>query len=133
MLVSLPAHRDQRLLATSGMSSGDEPPANTICVWDVETGQQCCRFVGHHDPVTVLAFSTDGRLLVSGSGDSTVLVWDMMGVCIDAGSRPQGLTSNESFARWAIAAVAAVAVVVVLLGVLSALGPSRRRRRASIG
>jgi WD40 repeat protein len=126
---------DSRLLATSGRfrwGGLDEPLASTIYIWDVETGQQCCRFSGHHDPVTVLAFSTDGRLLVSGSRDSTLLVWDMRGVCKDARSRPQGLTSKEPFARWAIAAVTTIALVVVLLGVLSALGRSRRRRRASI-
>lgn len=33
-------------------------------------------FVGHEGPVTTLALSVDGTLLVSGSRDATVRVWD---------------------------------------------------------
>lgn len=49
----------------------------TIKVWEVATGQLRKEFVGHTGDITSLAFSDDGRLLASGSRDTTVLVWDL--------------------------------------------------------
>lgn len=34
-------------------------------------------FTGHVGPVTALAFRDDGRLLASGSGEGTTLVWEV--------------------------------------------------------
>jgi dipeptidyl aminopeptidase/acylaminoacyl peptidase len=48
-----------------------------IRVWDVKTGKQIHRFDGHRGLITSLAFSPDGRRLVSTSGDTTALVWDV--------------------------------------------------------
>jgi WD40 repeat protein len=33
---------------------------------------------GHRAPAPCLTFSPDGRTLASGSGDGTVLVWDLL-------------------------------------------------------
>lgn len=46
---------------------------------EVATGAERQRFVGHQGRVPTLSFSADGRLLVSGSADTTALVWDMTG------------------------------------------------------
>ncbi|HEY7312346.1 MAG TPA: hypothetical protein VH643_23485 [Gemmataceae bacterium] len=93
---------DSRLLATSGMGrwGGGESLASTICVWELATGRQRCRFTGHLDPVQALAFSPDGRLLVSGSQDTTLLVWDMMGVAKGDRSRPLRLSAARLFECW---------------------------------
>jgi hypothetical protein len=43
------------------------------------TGKERHRFEGHKRRVTSLAFSADGRTLISGSEDTTALVWDLTG------------------------------------------------------
>lgn len=62
--------RDGRLLATGGAD-------NTVRVWDVATGKELVKFVGHEDRVAYVAFSPDGLKLASASWDSTVLIWDL--------------------------------------------------------
>ena len=62
---------DSQLLASGDLSSG------TIHLWEAATGQELERLVGHQGRVTSLAFSPDGKLLVSGSEDTTALVWDL--------------------------------------------------------
>jgi WD40 repeat protein len=56
------------------------PPAGdgVIRLWETKSWQERGRFAGHGDGVQALAFSADGRLLVSGStDDATGLVWDV--------------------------------------------------------
>jgi WD40 repeat protein len=61
--------QDGRMLA---VGSG-----NTIKVWEVATIKVRCELKGHQGDVRSLAFSPNGRLLASGSVDTTVLVWDL--------------------------------------------------------
>jgi WD40 repeat protein len=47
-----------------------------IALWDAFTGKQLGRLEGHRGDIGSLCFSPDGRFLVSGSADTTVLIWD---------------------------------------------------------
>jgi WD40 repeat protein len=48
-----------------------------IRVWDTLTGQEATQLKGHQGGVSHLRLSRDGRSLVSGSVDTTALVWDL--------------------------------------------------------
>jgi WD40 repeat protein len=55
-------------------SAGED---STVKVWDSRSGELVRNFRGHTGLVSSLAFSPDARLLVSGSRDKTVKVWDV--------------------------------------------------------
>ena len=48
-----------------------------IRLWEVATGEEITTFWGHPTDVQSLAFSPDNTLLVSGSHDGTILLWDV--------------------------------------------------------
>lgn len=50
-------------------------PTDAI-VWDAGRSEALQILVGHTNWVVSLAFAKDGRLLISGAGDSTARVWD---------------------------------------------------------
>jgi WD40 repeat protein len=61
---------DGRLLALSA-------PNQEILLWDLRRGKEHARFEGFDADVISLAFSPDGRRLISGLSDTTLLVWEV--------------------------------------------------------
>jgi RNA polymerase sigma factor (sigma-70 family) len=47
-----------------------------VTLWDVESGKEVARREGHAGDITAVAFAPDGKSLVTGSTDTTALVWD---------------------------------------------------------
>ncbi|HTU16807.1 MAG TPA: sigma-70 family RNA polymerase sigma factor [Gemmataceae bacterium] len=52
---------------------------NAISLVEIATGRERHRFVGCTGRIFSLAFSVDGKMLISGSDDTTALVWDLAG------------------------------------------------------
>jgi WD40 repeat protein len=62
--------RDGKFLAVGGYYR------SIVQVYEVSTGKEIARFRAHQGPVT-LTFSDDGATLITGSDDTTILVWDL--------------------------------------------------------
>ncbi len=75
---------DGRTLARAGDSQ--DP---SIRLFDVASGRERRRLTGHDGPVLALAFSADGRWLISGSADTTALVWDVAVPDLQKGEPPK--------------------------------------------
>jgi WD40 repeat protein len=59
------------------LASGDCYTDPDIRLWDVATGSEIGRMLGHQAWVSSLAFLPDGKRLVSSSADQTIRVWDV--------------------------------------------------------
>jgi WD40 repeat protein len=70
---------DGRLLAVAEKHPTDWDTRRThaIKVWDVESRRLAARLDGHTDDVRALAFSPDGKTLVSGGEDRTIRQWNL--------------------------------------------------------
>jgi WD40 repeat protein/predicted Ser/Thr protein kinase len=68
---SLAYSPDGRLLAGTGEDR------TQVDIWDTQTLRRMARFLGHTAIVYSVAFSGDGLLLASASGDRTVRVWEV--------------------------------------------------------
>ncbi len=56
------------------LATGSEEAAR---IWNVDTGQSVLELDGHAGLVALVAFSPDGKRLVTGGGDGTARVWDI--------------------------------------------------------
>ncbi|MDX2243444.1 MAG: protein kinase [Leptolyngbyaceae cyanobacterium bins.302] len=50
---------------------------NTIKLWDLETLQPLRTLTGHLDIIPAIAFTPDGKVLISGSADKAIAFWDV--------------------------------------------------------
>jgi len=48
-----------------------------ITVWDVNTGALLHAYTGHVSQINSLSFSPDEKTLASGSGDGTIILWNV--------------------------------------------------------
>jgi RNA polymerase sigma factor (sigma-70 family) len=87
---SLAFSPDGRLVAAGPFDHDD-----TVHLWELATFQEVARLQGHHGGIAALVFSPDGHTLASGSGDATVLVWDLTGRT----TSDRGLTGQLSPSR----------------------------------
>jgi WD40 repeat protein len=82
---------DGKLLAGTGAD-------NCLCVWEVATRAERCRFVGRGQGALAVAFAPDGRRVASGAHDTAVLLWD---VFAGVASRRDPLSDKEMEQLWA--------------------------------
>lgn len=87
-----------RFVAASGSSTWQgsrhgDPRA--IRIWDLVTGKDVMRRGGHDSNVLSLAFSPDGKLLASGLGNSTTLLWNV-GTDAGAAAAPASPTAQPA-------------------------------------
>jgi WD40 repeat protein/uncharacterized caspase-like protein len=71
---------DDRWLAVGGWFDADdaaEPCCGDIRLYEISSGKLIAVLRGHANSVNALAFSPDGRLLLSGSSDKTAVIWDI--------------------------------------------------------
>jgi hypothetical protein len=87
---------DGRTLAWSGWLD------NTIYLGEIPTGRVRRRFNGHLKSVDSLAFSADGKILVSGGNDTTALVWDLTGRLAMGTKYGAALSAEELEKHWKI-------------------------------
>src|SRR5262249_28334163 len=62
---------DGRLFATPGVGG--------IVLFETASGLPRLRLAGHLQDITGIVFTPDGKTLISGSHDGTVLIWDVTG------------------------------------------------------
>jgi WD40 repeat protein len=58
-------------------SIGAQGIANSIKLWDVQSGKEIAILTGHTSEVRSLAFTADGRELLSGGDDGALRIWSM--------------------------------------------------------
>ncbi|KAG2750529.1 WD40 repeat-like protein [Suillus brevipes Sb2] len=66
---------DTTLIATGGWDS-DARPKYPIKIWDAKTGKLVATLKGHTDQVWCLAWTKDGKTLISGSSDCSIRTWN---------------------------------------------------------
>jgi len=79
--------------APNGRILASADAGGTIFLWDIEQGKLLKRCRGHHRAgIWSLSFSVESSVLISGSGDGTVRVWDVAVPADPQKANPQGET-----------------------------------------
>lgn len=71
-----------------------------ITLWDAFTGKQMARLQGHRGDICSLCFSPDGRYLITGSADTTILIWDYRRMLSRAPGEAARLTPERLEQLW---------------------------------
>ncbi|KIK39019.1 hypothetical protein CY34DRAFT_361562 [Suillus luteus UH-Slu-Lm8-n1] len=69
---------DTTLIATGGRDGpySEQPTESSVKIWDAKTGKLVATLKGHTNDVTCLAWTKDGKTLISGSSDSSIRTWN---------------------------------------------------------
>jgi WD40 repeat protein len=74
--------------------------SDAITLWDVFTGKPVGKLEGHRGDIESLCFTPDGRFLVSGSADTTALIWDYRKVLPGSAGEPEKLSDKRLDELW---------------------------------
>lgn len=85
---------DGKFLA-GGVSMGQE---SAVRFWDAANGKELSSHRGHQSAITTLAFAVDGKRIVTGSQDTTALLWDTGS--LKSATAPMQLTAEQTEALW---------------------------------
>jgi WD40 repeat protein len=85
---------DGKSLAWAGWRDG------TVYLGEIATGGERSNFAGHRGEVIALAFSPNGKMLISGSQDTTALVWDLTGRIASSGKNDKPLSADDLKRLW---------------------------------
>lgn len=66
-------------------------------MWDVDSGKELHRFVGHNGSIHQLSLSRDAKRFVSSSADGSVKVWDLSAVISKLDGTPLDHPSSPPF------------------------------------
>jgi WD40 repeat protein len=67
--------RDGKLLAVGTQGYGITRP--TVFLYDLETGAEVRRLLGHYGEIVAVAFGSDGKTVYSAAWDNTIRFWDV--------------------------------------------------------
>jgi len=74
-----------------------EKAPSTLRLWDLESGKEIRAYKGHQAEITGVAFSADGKKLLSSSFDKTVRLWDAQ-----SGQELQCCRGHSGWVEWAV-------------------------------
>ncbi len=63
-----------------GRTTEQPAPESVVRIWQVETGEEICRLVGHTGEVRSVSFSPDGQFVLTAGSDQTIRVWAIQSV-----------------------------------------------------
>jgi RNA polymerase sigma factor (sigma-70 family) len=93
------AQGGQLVFSPDGRILASTDPDGAIRLWEILSGKERHRLVGHTGYVMGLAFTSEGRKLLSSGADTTALVWDVWGAGLDS-RRPLALSPGEVNKLW---------------------------------